>query len=80
VARTSNLVLGFAGLTAGARVDVLVLAPGAAPDIILELFVGTLAGENPFAFNTSGGTTRCLFEFYFDGATLQPLRQTNPPY
>lgn len=80
VARTSNVVVGQAGLVAGARVDVLILAPAAAPAIDVQFFVGSLGGANPFAFNTSGGTTRALFKFYFDGALLQPLEAVNPPF
>lgn len=79
-ARTSNVIVGFTGLTAGAIVSILLLAPGAVDAIDIQFFVGTLAGANPFAFNTSGGTTRALFKFYFDGVTLQPLEQVNPPY
>lgn len=79
-ARTSNIIVGQAGLTDGARIDVLVLAPAAPGAIDIEFFVGSLAGANPFAFNTSGGTTRALFKFYFDGALLQPLEVVNPAY
>ncbi len=80
IARTSNIVVGIAGLGLGARVDLLLLAPGAPADIDIQIFVDSLAGANPFAFNTAGGTTRALFKFYFDGATLQPLEAINPPY
>lgn len=79
-ARTANLIVGQAGLTKGARVDVLLLAVGAPAAIDVQLFVGSLAGANPFAFNTSGGTTRALFKFYFDGALLQPLEQVSPAF
>ncbi len=78
--RTSNIVVGQAGLTAGAIVRLLLLAPGAAGAIDVQIFIDSLAGANPFAFNTDGGTTRCLFEFYFDGANLQPLLQLNPAF
>ena len=78
--RTSNIVVGQAGLTKGARVDVLLLAQGAPAAIDVQFFLGSLAGANPFAFNTSGGTTRALFRFYFDGAALQPLEQVNPAF
>lgn len=79
-ARTSNAIVTFAGLSPGALVTVLVDAAGAPPGIDLEFFIGSLAGANPFAFSTDGGTTRALFRFYFDGATLQPLEQVNPAY
>lgn len=79
-ARTSNVIVGITGLLAGAEVEVLILAPGAAAAIDVQFFVGSLAGANPFAFNTSGGTTRALFRFWFNGATLIPIEQVNPPY
>lgn len=79
-ARTANLIVGQAGLTKGARVDVLLLAVGAPAAIDVQLFVGSLVGANPFAFNTSGGATRALFKFYFDGALLQPLEQVSPAF
>ncbi len=79
-ARTSNVILGSTGLTAGAILTVLLLAPAAEAAIDIQFFVGSLAGANPFAFNTDGGTTRALFRFYFDGTTLQPLEQTNPAF
>lgn len=80
-ARTSNVVIGQAGLTKGARVKVLVLAPGAVGGIILQFFIGSLIGENPFAWSTDGGTTRYSCEFYFgaDGL-LHPLEQVNPAF
>lgn len=78
--RTSNIIVGFAGLTKGARVDVLLLATGANAAIDIQFFINSLIGANPFAFNTSGGTTRALFKFYFDGATLKPLEQVNPAF
>lgn len=78
--RTSNIIVGQAGLSAGALIELLLLAPGAAAAIDVQIFVGSLLGPNPFAFNTSGGTTRCLFRFYFDGVNLQPLEQVNPAF
>ncbi len=79
-ARTSNVIVGQAGLTKGARVDILVLAPAIASGVNLQFFVGSLAGANPFAWSSDGGTTRYLCRFYFDGALLQPLEQINPPF
>lgn len=79
-ARTSNVIVGQAGLSKGARVDVLVDASGAAVGITLQFFVASLSGANPFSFSTDGGTTRALFKFYFDGANLQPLEAVNPAY
>ena len=46
----------------------------------VQIFIGSLSGANPFAFNTSGGTTRALYRFYFDGANLQPLEEVNPAF
>lgn len=78
--RTSNIIVGQNGLVAGAHVWLLLLAGGAPGAIDVQIFVGSLAGPNPFAFNTSGGTTRCLFHFYFDGVNLNPLEQFNAPF
>lgn len=80
VARTSNIVISQAGLSAGAHVDVLIDASGAVPAIVLQFYLGSLGGSNPFAWSTSGGTTRALFRFVFDGANLQPIEQLNPAY
>lgn len=79
-ARTSNLIIGGSGFTEGARLDLLLLAPGAVAAIDIQIFLGSISGENPFAFNTSGGTTRCLFRFYYQDAAWHPLEQVNPPY
>lgn len=79
-ARTSNIILGQAGLTKGARVDLLILVGSISGVVLLEFFVGSLAGSNIFAFSTAGGTTRALFKTYFDGANLQPLEAVNPAY
>lgn len=80
VARTSNIVIGQAGLSAGAHVDLLIDATSAPVAIILQIYLGSLGGANPFAWSTSGGTTRALFRFVFDGANLQPIEQLNPAY
>lgn len=79
-ARTSNIVVQQNGLAAGARVDVLIDASTAITGIILQFYLGSLGGANPFAFYTAGGSKRGLFRFYFDGGNLQPLEQTNPAY
>jgi hypothetical protein len=80
VARTSKAILTFAGLTRGAILTILIEGSGAAPGINLELFIGSLAGSNPFRLLTDSETTNAMYRFYFDGATLQPMESIIPAY
>lgn len=79
-ARTSNLIISQAGLAIGARLDLLIVADAAVTGIIFQIFIGSLGGPNPFAFDTSGGSKRGIYRFVFDGANYRPVEQLNPAY
>lgn len=81
-AGTRNVLLGNSGVVAGAVIMALVYLPETSAEDEIVLNFKSVDAGNPtiFTANTTGGVTRALFKFSFDGANWTPLEATQPAY
>jgi hypothetical protein len=81
IARTSAIILGVAGIVAGARLTLWLADLDVATDIVLDVYSGSLTGPLIATHTTDGSRIDGRTEFLYDGSQWQllPVELTEQP-